>query len=76
MTKVIAAAIYFKDAEPYTVDDIKRLTGLSEYNIKESKKLLKDNNIVIYHKETIKDGDFVYCVGSSADINGINFKES
>ena len=76
LTKVIAAAIYFKDAEPYTVDDIKRLTGLSEYNIKESKKLLKDNNIVIYHKETIRDGDFLYCVGSSADINGIDFKEN
>ena len=33
-------------------------------------------NVVIYHKEMIKDGDFIYCVGSSADINGINFKES
>lgn len=73
LTKVIAAAIYFKNAEPYTVDDIKRLTGLNEASIKESKKLLRDNNMVIYHKEAIRDGDFVYCVGSTADINGINF---
>lgn len=75
LTKVIAAAIYLKNAEPYTVDDIKRLTGLNESSIKESKKLLKENNIVIYHKEAIRDGDFVYCVGSTADVNGINFKE-
>jgi len=73
LTKVIAAAIYFKNAEPYTVDDIKRLTGLNEASIKESKKLLKDNNVVIYHKEAIRDGDFVYCMGSTADINGIEF---
>lgn len=73
LTKVIAAAIYFKNAEPYTVDDIKRLTGLNEASIKESKKLLKENNVVIYHKEAIRDGDFVYCMGSTADINGIEF---
>lgn len=69
MTKIIAAAIYFKDVEPYTVDDIKRLTNLSEYNIRESKKLLEENNMVIYRRETIKDGDFIYCLGSSADVN-------
>ena len=71
LTKIIAAAIYLKDAEPYTVDDIKKLTGLSEYNIKQSKKMLKDSNMVIYHKETVTDGDFIYCIGSSADVNGL-----
>lgn len=71
---MIAAAIYLKDTEPYTVEDIKKLTGLTESSIKESKKLLKENNMVIYHREAIKDGDFIYCVGSSADVNGINFK--
>ena len=70
LTKIVAAAIYFKNVEPYTVEDIKRLTGLSEYNIRESKKLLEENNMVIYRKETIRDGDFLYCVGSTADING------
>ena len=30
--------------------------------------------MVIYHREAIKDGDFIYCVGSTADVNGINFK--
>lgn len=74
LTKVIAAAIYLKDTEPYTVEDIKKLTGLTESSIKESKKLLKENNMVIYHREAIKDGDFIYCVGSTADVNGINFK--
>ena len=34
LTKIIAAAMYLKDREPCTVDDIKQLTGLSEYNIR------------------------------------------
>jgi len=75
LTKIIAAAIYFKNAEPYTVEDIKRLTNLSEYNIRESKKLLEENNMVIYHKEMIKDRDFIYCLGSTADVNGFISKE-
>lgn len=70
LTKIIAAAMYLKDREPCTVDDIKQLTGLSEYNIRESKKLLQENNLVIYHKESVSDGESVYCIGSSADING------
>lgn len=70
LTKIIAAALYLKDREPCTVDDIKQLTGLSDYSIRESKKLLQDNNLVIYHKENISDGESIYCVGSSADVNG------
>lgn len=70
LTKIIAAAMYLKDREPCTVEDIKQLTGLTEYNIRESKKLLQENNLVIYHKENICDGNDIYCIGSSADING------
>lgn len=70
LTKIIAAAIYLKNKEPYTVEDIKKLTGLTEYNIRESKKLLQENNLVIYHKESVSDGEDIYCIGSSADING------
>jgi len=70
LTKVIAAAIYLKNKEPYTVEDIKQLTGLNKDSIKESKKLLKENNLVIYHRESISDGEDIYCIGSSADING------
>lgn len=70
LTKVIAAAMYLKDREPCTVEDIKQLTGLNQDSIKESKKLLKENNLVIYHKESVSDGESVYCIGSSADING------
>jgi hypothetical protein len=62
--------MYLKNKEPYTVEDIKQLTGLTEYNIRESKKLLQENNLVIYHKESVSDGEDVYCIGSSADING------
>ena len=67
---MIAAAIYLKNKEPYTVEDIKQLTGLNKDSIKESKKLLKENNLVIYHRESISDGEDIYCIGSSADING------
>lgn len=70
LTKIIAAAMYLKDREPCTVEDIKQLTGLTEYNIRESKKLLQENNLVIYHKENVCDGNDIYCIGSSADING------
>ena len=62
--------MYLKNKEPYTVEDIKQLTGLTEYNIRESKKLLQENNLVIYHKESVSDGEDIYCIGSSADING------
>lgn len=71
LTKLIAAAIYLKDTEPCTVEDIKKLTGLNEDSIKKGKKILKDSNLVIYRKQTIKDGDFIYCIGSTADVNGI-----
>ena len=62
--------MYLKDREPCTVEDIKQLTGLNQTSIKESKKLLKENNLVIYHRESVSDGEDVYCIGSSADING------
>lgn len=70
LTKVIAAAMYLKDKEPYSVEEIKSLTGLNEDSIIKSKKLLKENNLVIYKKEAMSDGESIFCVGSTADVNG------
>ena len=65
---MIAAAIYFKEDEPVTTEQIKKLTGLSESSIRDSKKLLKENNLVI------SDGNFISCRGSSADVNAFLFQ--
>lgn len=72
LLKVWAAAIYFHEEGTFTVEDIKSLTGLPASSIKDTKKLLKDNNIVLFKKECKKlcNGEVV-CIGSSADVNVI-----
>ena len=69
--KVWAAAAYYHQIEPFTTEDIKRLTGLPESAIKVTKKLLSDNNIVLFKKDCVANEGMVYCRGTTADVNKI-----
>ena len=68
--KVWAAAAYYHQIEPFTTEDIKRLTGLSDSAIKVTKKLLSDNNIVKFRKDCISVENAIVCKGSKVDVNG------
>lgn len=69
--KVWAAAAYYHQVEPFTTEDIKKLTGLPESAIKTTKRLLSDNNIVLFKKDCVASEGTVFCRGTTADINEI-----
>ena len=69
LLKVYAGAMYLHPEEPYTMEQLSALIGLPISAIRDSKKLLEENNIVKFKKEYIEDS--YICLGSSADINAI-----
>lgn len=63
---------YMYDKQPFTMKELCNLTGLSEYQIRESKKILEHDNLFITSKAYI---GYDTCIGSKIDLNGI-YKEN
>ena len=57
--------------QPYTVAQLQELTGLSPYQIRESNKILQDNEIYRTSKAYL---DFNRCLGSNVELNGFYFE--
>lgn len=53
--------------QPYTIKDIVNITGLSEYSVKESHRILKDSNI---YKSSKAYQSINCCVGINTELNG------
>lgn len=67
LLKVWIGVIEAEKNQPFTNEDIAKITGLSEYQIRESKKLLESNDIFKTKKEYI---DPRLCLGQSVELNG------
>jgi len=52
--------------QPYTVSDIKAMTGLSDYQVRESVKLLKNSQVF---KTSKAYASYAKCLGTVADLN-------
>jgi len=60
---------YVYDKQPFTMARLSEVTGLSVYQIRESKKLLEKDNLFITSKAYIA---YDKCIGSNVELNGIN----
>lgn len=67
LLKVWIGVVEAEKNQPFTNEDIAKITGLSEYQIRESKKLLESNDIFKTKKEYI---DPRLCLGQSVELNG------
>ena len=59
---------YMYDKQPFTVKELCDVTGLSAYQIRESKKILEKDNLFVTSRA------YTYyncCIGSNVDLNGI-----
>jgi hypothetical protein len=52
--------------QPFTTKDLINITGLSEYSVRESHKILKESNI---YKSSKAYGSIEHCVGLCAELN-------
>jgi hypothetical protein len=52
--------------QPYTVEDLKAITGLSDYQIRESNKILKESNVF---KTSRAYAGYLMCIGTNVDLN-------
>jgi predicted transcriptional regulator len=59
---------YMYDKQPFTMSELCDVTGLSPYQIRESKKILEKDLIFTTSKAYIS---YDRCIGSNVDINGI-----
>ena len=60
------------DRQPYTIGDLQRVTGLTEYQIKSSSKILRESKIFRTSRAYIS---FNKCIGSYIDLNVEAFYE-
>lgn len=60
---------YVYDKQPFTMKRLSEVTGLSAYQIRESKKLLEKDNLFTTSKAYIA---YDKCIGSNVELNGIN----
>lgn len=56
------------EKEIFKMDELGSVTGLSAYQVRESKRLLEENEIFKTTKAYI---DFSTCIGNSVEMNGI-----
>ena len=56
--------------QPYTVQDLARTTGLSEYQIRESNKILQECEVF---KTSRAYADYQRCIGTTVDLNHESF---
>lgn len=61
--------LYIEGLQPYTVKDLVQLTGLSQYQIRESGKILEMDNAFITDRVYI---DYHRCVGKKIQLNGLH----
>lgn len=61
--------LYIQDLQPYTVQDLIDLTGLSAYQIRENGKILQNDNAFMTDK--VYSG-YARCVGKQVELNGIH----
>ena len=59
---------YMYDKQPFTMKELSDKTGLSEYQIRESKKILESDNLFTTSKAYLS---YNTCIGSTIDLNGI-----
>lgn len=59
---------YMYDKQPFTVAELSKVTGLSAYQIRESKKLLEKDNLFVTSKAYVA---YDRCIGSNVELNGI-----
>ena len=59
---------YVYNNQPFTVDELCNLTGLSPYQIRESKKILEKDNLFVTSKAYAA---YNKCIGSNVELNGI-----
>lgn len=59
---------YVYDKQPFTVKELCAITGLTPYQIRESKKILEKDNLFITSRAYI---DYEHCIGSNLELNGI-----
>lgn len=59
---------YVYDKQPFTVKELCAITGLTPYQIRESKKILEKDNLFTTSRAYI---DYEHCIGSNIELNGI-----
>lgn len=59
--------VYENNKQPFTMEDMKKLTGLSEYQIRESKKILEEDDLFRTSKAYIS---YDRCIGQNVELNG------
>ena len=59
---------YMYDKQPFTMKELCDLTGLSVYQVRESKKVLEQDNLFVTSKAYAM---YNRCIGSNVDLNGI-----
>ena len=59
---------YMYDKQPFTVKELCEITGLTPYQIRESKKILEADNLFVTSKAY---ASYNQCIGSNVDLNGI-----
>lgn len=64
--------LYYQDLQPYTIQDLSALTGLSEYQIRQNGKILEKEQVFITDKIYSR---YIKCLGKQATLNGI-YKEN
>ena len=65
--KTWLAVLIMEEHQPFRNKDLEELTGLSEYTVRESKKLLESGHVFKTKKKYI---DYQTCLGQMVDING------
>ena len=60
---------YMYDKQPFTMKQLSALTGLSAYQIRESKRLLEQDNLFVTSKAY---ACYDLCIGTNVELNGIN----
>ena len=58
------------ERQPYTINDLKRVTGLSDYQIRTSNQILKESHIYITSRAY---NCYCRCMGSYVDLNASAF---
>lgn len=59
---------YMYDKQPFTVAELCDMTGLSEYQLRESKKILEKDELFVTSKAYVS---YDRCIGSNVELNGI-----
>lgn len=59
---------YMYDNQPFTMKELCALTGLSAYQIRDSKKILEQDNLFVTSKAYV---NYNMCIGSNVVLNGI-----